>query len=64
MCAACAIMRPAASNSADEASRRSRMFGDSAPRSSTVPISSAIMETAWDITLSERGSNILVTRDS
>jgi hypothetical protein len=35
------------------------MFGDNAPRSSTVPISSAIMETAWDITLSERGSNMV-----
>ena len=46
MCAACAIMRPVPSKIADEASRRSRMLGESEPRSRTVPISSAIIATA------------------
>jgi hypothetical protein len=36
------------------------MFGDKAPRSSTVPISSAIMDTAWDITVRLSGSNVVM----
>jgi hypothetical protein len=42
MCSACAIIRPRASNSAVEQSRRSLMFAENAERTRTAPISSAI----------------------
>ncbi len=42
MWAACAITRPSASNTAQEASRRSLMLGEYAARMSVIPISSAV----------------------
>src|SRR5262249_46996679 len=42
MCAAWAITRPSASNTAQEASRRSLMLGEYAARMSVMPISSAV----------------------
>src|SRR4051794_36063665 len=57
MCSACATMRPSASNSAAEQSRRSLMFDEYAPRISTAPISSAIPANALASTESVTGSS-------
>ena len=46
MCSACATMRPAASKSAVEQSRRSLMFDENAERTSAAPISSATARSA------------------
>ena len=59
MCSACAIIRPAASNSAAEQSRRSLMFEEYAPRTSTVPISSAIPASALRSTDRVMGSTVM-----
>ena len=56
MCSAWATMRPRASKSAAEQSRRSLMFDEDALRTSTVPISSAIPERAALITDRVTGS--------
>ena len=50
MCSACATIRPRASKSAAEQSRRSLMFDEYALRTSTVPISSATPQSARAIT--------------
>ena len=57
MCAACATILPRASKIAHDASRRSRMFGEIALRSSNVPISSASMATLCANTVSPSTSN-------
>jgi hypothetical protein len=62
MCAACATMRPRASKSAADASRRSLIFGDSALRTSTAPISSAIIATLLARTESARASIVIGRR--
>src|SRR4051795_7022445 len=56
MCSAWATMRPSASNSAAEQSRRSLMFDEYAPRISTAPISSAMPASALASTDSVTGS--------
>src|SRR5438046_4147374 len=47
MCAACAMTRPSASNTAQEASRRSLMLGEYAARMSVIPISSAAARSSF-----------------
>ena len=59
MCSACATIRPRASKSAAEQSRRSLMFEENALRTSTVPISSAIPERAALVTERVTGSTPL-----
>ena len=52
MCSACAIIRPASSNTAVEQSRRSLMLAENAERISTAPISSATARSELPITCS------------
>ena len=52
MCSACATIRPRASKSAVEQSRRSLMFAENADRTSTAPISSATARRALPSTCS------------
>ena len=58
MCSACATIRPRASNTAVEQSRRSLMLAECAARTSAAPISSATPESAADITRRVAGSII------
>ena len=61
MCSAWTTMRPAASNSAVEQSRRSLMLEENAARISTAPISSAIARSALPVTCSSTGTIAPVT---
>src|ERR1051326_6610027 len=56
MWAACATRPPSASKSAHEKSRRSLMFGESAVRPRTTPISSAMLARRWWAISSATGS--------
>ena len=59
MCSAWAIIRPRASKSAVEQSRRSLMFAEKAERTRTAPISSAIERSEAPITW----SSILISQN-
>ena len=59
MCSACMTMRPRASNSAVEASRRSLMLAECAERTSTAPISSQAARSAPSMTWRVTGSRPL-----
>src|SRR3954454_14218200 len=56
MCSACMTIAPSASNSAQDASRRSLMFAECEARTSTAPISSQAARSAPVATLSVTGS--------